>query len=861
MKRHIQLLVCLLVVFATVFTFAACNNNNEEEAHQHTYGDAWAVNETNHWHAATCTEEDACKSAKVSEAAHKDENTDKVCDVCGYDYDHEHTYAAEWTSDEKAHYYAVTCGCSVDAKDKASHTDANNDGTCDVCSYNGGHEHTYSDAWAMDDENHWYASECGHSVVDSEEAHDLDDAGLCTVCGWADGGIDVSTAVELGDLYAALTNGATVSYVKDTYGTAINSLIVYELGNASSMIYDSNINYDETYTYWYTIYNGAIFGVQEYGEYVSSPYAPESGLVDGYGFADVFGSDDDAEDTFFGANALVAGLYEIATGEDAVDFAEYVAVIDGETLYVFNFSTVISYTDYTGETYYEMYNVEVAFSLSDSYTYETVLVSSSKYNAAAEIDEESGDVLGYYATTLIPTTTYTYNVWQTVGDRDLEFKYDPEEILLTDYDLLDGETVIEEDIEMIAGTNLTLSLGNVAPETADKSLDSIDVAGDGISVNYWDGDITIYAGAPGEASFTVTTINTEKVYNVTVVAPAVSEIYATVNGTPVPSTGIQIYSENYTASLTFSAAVNSYANGAYTAMLSPTSSNTLTDNGDGTYTLNISTDRGGNATEMVLITSGENADVTYTLLVNVVPAPTPAEILSGNYAGYIADMRFSGYNDAIEVAFTPESEGATSGSLSVTVTYFSYMEWAEVSYTDVLSYTYSDGVITTTLTSTTYTEEAGLGYTFSINDNYELVIGWTYGESALASVDAPAAISVAGEYRYSFYNEETGSLEACYQLILNSDGTGTFKYRTWSTDPMGWTDVFTTNLTWTLSDSVENGVSITVEDSTYLQSGTYVYGEWENEQQGFTVAGLKAVVVLEGTSPVTYNIELNEAYS
>ena len=78
---------------------------------------------------------------------------------------------------------------------------------------------------------------------------------------------------------------------------------------------------------------------------------------------------------------------------------------------------------------------------------------------------------------------------------------------------------------------------------------------------------------------------------------------------------------------------------------------------------------------------------------------------------------------------------------------------------------------------------------------------------------------------------------------------------------MGWTDVFTTNLTWTLSDSVENGVSITVEDSTYLQSGTYVYGEWENEQQGFTVAGLKAVVVLEGTSPVTYNIELNEAYS
>ncbi|MGM9642881.1 MAG: hypothetical protein ACI3XI_06700, partial [Eubacteriales bacterium] len=225
MKRHVCTLICAMLIVATVLAFAGCS------AHQHTYTDAWSVDAENHWHAATCTDGNDCSEAVASKAAHVDANSDKICDVCGYDYDHTHTYAETYSSDASYHWFAVSCGCTVDGKDKAAHVDANNDATCDVCGYSD-HTHEFNkEAWVADENSHWYAPTCSHSVKDSEAAHSFNDVDRCEVCGYVKGGkISVSSAVSLGEHYADLVNGGVISIVSDSNGYVSEKAVAFTFG-------------------------------------------------------------------------------------------------------------------------------------------------------------------------------------------------------------------------------------------------------------------------------------------------------------------------------------------------------------------------------------------------------------------------------------------------------------------------------------------------------------------------------------------------------------------------------------------------------------------------------------------------------
>ena len=284
MKRHVSLLVCAILCIAMSLTLVACNAS----AHQHTYSDEWSYNETNHWHIATCNEE-GCGTAKGSDLAHADADKNKICDVCGYDYNHEHSYAEEVSSDAKGHWYAVACGCSIDTN-KDPHYDKNNDGVCDLCKYGNDHEHEINEnAWAYDENDHWNPVECGRSV-EEKESHDYDEVGVCAVCGYVENEIDVESAVAMGDYYQGLTNGATIIGSSDTWGSITDTYIEYVLGNQSSYISTSVPAWDESNEYWYMLYNGTIFAVQvdSFGD-AFKPYDPASALVNGYAFEDLFG--------------------------------------------------------------------------------------------------------------------------------------------------------------------------------------------------------------------------------------------------------------------------------------------------------------------------------------------------------------------------------------------------------------------------------------------------------------------------------------------------------------------------------------------------------------------------------------------
>lgn len=160
MKRKLLVLLCLVVLSA--FVLASCdiinqntpsgndggsnntdgstdnggNNNGNGDGNGdqtddciHTFSEAWARNSSQHWHAATCEHTDQ----KSELAAHSDEDQDGLCDVCSYNVGHTHTFATEWESNELAHWHVATCKHTDEKGDYAAHTDVNANGKCDVC--------------------------------------------------------------------------------------------------------------------------------------------------------------------------------------------------------------------------------------------------------------------------------------------------------------------------------------------------------------------------------------------------------------------------------------------------------------------------------------------------------------------------------------------------------------------------------------------------------------------------------------------------------------------------------------------------------------------------------------------------------
>lgn len=229
MRKTLALLLCL---WGLALVLTACNGN-KEPPHEHEFDSTWLYDEAQHWHAATCEHTDlesdrgdhvdadgndicdvcgyikdhthsfedawswnesthyhksACgHNVKKDEAKHADANNDAICDVCAYDYDHTHTYEEKWVSvGENGHWHAPSCGHAVDGVELTAHTDANNDGDCDVCGENGGHEHTYSEEWTTTDDEHWREVTCGHDIPVADKGVHADGDGDtdCDICGY-----------------------------------------------------------------------------------------------------------------------------------------------------------------------------------------------------------------------------------------------------------------------------------------------------------------------------------------------------------------------------------------------------------------------------------------------------------------------------------------------------------------------------------------------------------------------------------------------------------------------------------------------------------------------------------------------------
>lgn len=97
----------------------------------------------------------------------------------------EHTFSDKWYSDANNHWHPATCEHAETEKgDFGPHADADENGVCDVCELEIGHTHTFEADWSINETHHWKAATCTHDEKDKLSTHsDEDMNGDCDVCG------------------------------------------------------------------------------------------------------------------------------------------------------------------------------------------------------------------------------------------------------------------------------------------------------------------------------------------------------------------------------------------------------------------------------------------------------------------------------------------------------------------------------------------------------------------------------------------------------------------------------------------------------------------------------------------------------
>ena len=97
----------------------------------HQMQSVWSYDETGHWRECS-----TCGYLKGFEVHIYDNESDKECNICGFEraIAHTHEWATEWSSDETNHWHACS-GCD-EKNDLGTHVfDDDHDTTCDICGY------------------------------------------------------------------------------------------------------------------------------------------------------------------------------------------------------------------------------------------------------------------------------------------------------------------------------------------------------------------------------------------------------------------------------------------------------------------------------------------------------------------------------------------------------------------------------------------------------------------------------------------------------------------------------------------------------------------------------------------------------
>ena len=171
MKKNI---VYILLSFLIAFIFMGCSQPEPKPPHVHTFSNDWTLDDTAHWHAATCGHSEEVKGEELhkfpenwtiitSATEDSDGLEEGFCDVCNYhttrvilQLNHNHDIAKAWTADSTKHWHTASCGKVEHNEDMASHIWNHKDyqydsetgkdiRICTVCSYVDAKTHNHTE--------------------------------------------------------------------------------------------------------------------------------------------------------------------------------------------------------------------------------------------------------------------------------------------------------------------------------------------------------------------------------------------------------------------------------------------------------------------------------------------------------------------------------------------------------------------------------------------------------------------------------------------------------------------------------------------------------------------------------------------
>ncbi len=97
----------------------------------------------------------------------------------------DHTFSDKWYNDAENHWHPATCEhAETERGDFGAHADTDENGVCDVCEYEMGHKHSFSSEWTVTDTHHWNAATCTHTDEKGNYSTHSDENidGVCDEC-------------------------------------------------------------------------------------------------------------------------------------------------------------------------------------------------------------------------------------------------------------------------------------------------------------------------------------------------------------------------------------------------------------------------------------------------------------------------------------------------------------------------------------------------------------------------------------------------------------------------------------------------------------------------------------------------------
>ena len=560
-----KILLLTVVSIILLLAFSSCDSKSgdqveasdgtpkEEVSCEHTYRDTWSTSSTSHWHAATCEH----LELKADIADHLDTDQDGKCDVCEYELGHEHTYGVLWTSNDTHHWKIATCLHSEEKGELDAHADLDKDGVCDICD---AHVHVIN--------LYGNCSVCGDKVVeiDITEIENILPIVLSNADSVVSGNINYNVYST-----SAVDNSYTNSFHDIDYILG-NSAAYYKVSTSAVGTGTDKDGKDyfqegsDTQESWYEIYgDNRVFGVfrTTQGDYVgqlSMDGSASLSKLNGYYYTV------STLASAYGAENLLKELYSLSQLPSASDYVYNYN--NGEYFFSFNYLYVNTDTAEGDGNYVDYYEVEVSFTVSENGVLNGLQVTCDCYSNSSSNELEQDYIYDESTNTITMkpgavADVYEFTVTQTEGKRTYVSEHPRSEFIPTDFKIYsDDARTIEIDSGFAVNANevFTIYVGGFIPEGTSISFisDKFGISCDSENVicfsNAITGTLTIKIKTAGTYTFTVTADEIVKEFSITANRKQSAS-------TTAPANSLRVFVENineWTTPVSFSTQVSGY---------------------------------------------------------------------------------------------------------------------------------------------------------------------------------------------------------------------------------------------------------------------------------------------------------------